>query len=447
MEGAKGQVSLLNESIVSLRAVIASMKEERSRLRKEIGEFRWILRPIQRFSPELLGRIFAFAVDSSIPKDPFLAPSSLHPIGMSWVLANVCQPWRKLALTTPNLWNCISLALPTNQGNPRVPASTGPPSDLTVTTLRRPFPPDMDPLLLLLYLQSHRWKTLHIELDNKDAPTISLIRGRLPLLEHLYVRCIERPLMELDCFEFAPRLRVLAISGEVQQYTPGFPLKLPNGQVKHFYYDNPSSMAIYSVCRMALNDRGADPDLQTCRLSLDSTSIHHFWQLRRCHPRYANLILDLPYLTQLELNHTEKKSGIEITLFWIKTGSLKNLTIFSTGPDRAPFVEMPADEFSAVLDLLTGLEILKFGVQKGITNDHLELIYDTTSTSFSIILNLQTLALLPTEGVESQYGDEVLANLLDIRWRGLSEPGSSSQPQPSNHLLSVEVDRRIVDER
>ncbi|KAF9257752.1 hypothetical protein L218DRAFT_965095 [Marasmius fiardii PR-910] len=139
-------------------------------------------------------------------------------------------------------------------------------------------------------------------------------------------------------------------------------------------------------------------------------------------PQNDNLSLPLPLLTELKLNHTEKQSGIEITLFLIKTRCLRIFTIFSTGPTRTPFVdfftepslsppltpsptalrsltihrvEMPADEFSAVLGLLTGLEILKFGVQDGITNDYLELIHDiTTSTSFSIVPNLQNLRCL-----------------------------------------------------
>ncbi|KAF9257746.1 hypothetical protein L218DRAFT_990909 [Marasmius fiardii PR-910] len=151
-------------------------------------------------------------------------------------------------------------------------------------------------------------------------------------------------------------------------------------------------------------------------------------------------------MTELVLNYAEQKSGIEVILSWIKTHRLETFTIFSTGPTRAPFVdfftkpslysplkpsstslrsltiqqvEMLPVEFSAVLDLLPGLETLKFGVQEGISNEYLGLLHDSNSTSFSITPNLETLILLPTEDLKLQYNDEALANL--HRWRDLDD--------------------------
>ncbi|KAF9257728.1 hypothetical protein L218DRAFT_843321, partial [Marasmius fiardii PR-910] len=115
MEEAKKQELLLSEKIACLETVIVAMKEEKSRVCKEIERYRWILRPIHRLPPELLWRIFSFTVDLSTAGDPFQTPSSLHPTGMPWVLAQVCQPWRKLALGTPSFWNPISLALPSKR--------------------------------------------------------------------------------------------------------------------------------------------------------------------------------------------------------------------------------------------------------------------------------------------------------------------------------------------
>ncbi|KAF9257748.1 hypothetical protein L218DRAFT_878713, partial [Marasmius fiardii PR-910] len=104
MEQTKRQEIRLSETIAGLQSVVVALKEERSRIQGDIGRFRLILRPIHKMPPELLGKIFSFAADLSAAEDPFQTPSSLHPTGMPWVLAQVCQPWRKLALGIPSLW-------------------------------------------------------------------------------------------------------------------------------------------------------------------------------------------------------------------------------------------------------------------------------------------------------------------------------------------------------
>ncbi|KAF9257751.1 hypothetical protein L218DRAFT_1005792 [Marasmius fiardii PR-910] len=332
----------------------------------------------------------------------------------------------------------------------------------------------MDPLLLSLVSHSHPWRTLYIDLDAKDAPTLSLIRGSLPLLELLHVHCIDGPLNETDCFEFAPRLRTLAISGDVMDDRVSLPLIMPRCQITHFIYDQPTSDAVL-LCRNIIAVLGVD-NLQTCRLPFDSKSISRFLKLRN---DPAKLVLRLSCLTELELNHNEEKSGVEATLSWIKTHRLRNLTIFSTGPTRVPFVdfftksvpskrtppsptllrsltiqrvEMSAVEYTAVLTLLMGLESLTFGLHNGITSDYLQPFCDTASdsSSFSIVPKLQNLSLLRTPGVESQYDNDILADLLERRWKGplgVPEfPASSPSSQQSNRLVSIELDRKITSE-
>ncbi|KAF9257755.1 hypothetical protein L218DRAFT_1005795 [Marasmius fiardii PR-910] len=163
----------------------------------------------------------------------------------------------------------------------------------------------------------------------------------------------------------------------------------------------------------------------------------------------------------------------------MKTHCLENLTIFSTGPTRTPFVEfftkpapsgrtppspallrtltiqrieMPVVEFTAVLTLLTGLKNLTFGVHDGITNDYLDSLHDTILGLFSIVPNLHNLSLLPTAGAGSKYDNDVLADLLERRWKGLLgvtgslASSSSSSSQQSYRLVSVELDRKITSE-
>ncbi|KAF9257745.1 hypothetical protein L218DRAFT_1080794 [Marasmius fiardii PR-910] len=158
-----------------------------------------ILRPIHEIAPELLGKIFSFTVDLPAVEDPFQTPSSLHPTGMPWVLTQVCQPWRKLALGTPSLWNPVSLALSSKKAsqnflqaqayrlNLQLHRSGDQPIDVIVST--RNLKKSMNPLLVSLCAHSHRWRTLVIELDDNDVPTLSLIRTHLPLLHRRLYEC------------------------------------------------------------------------------------------------------------------------------------------------------------------------------------------------------------------------------------------------------------------
>ncbi|KAF9257750.1 hypothetical protein L218DRAFT_1015856 [Marasmius fiardii PR-910] len=77
MKEAERLESVLSEGIVVLQSVIVSMKEEKLRIQREMGRYRSILRPIHRLPPELLGRIFIFTTEPSVPEDPFQTPSSV----------------------------------------------------------------------------------------------------------------------------------------------------------------------------------------------------------------------------------------------------------------------------------------------------------------------------------------------------------------------------------
>ncbi|KAF9258741.1 hypothetical protein L218DRAFT_711540 [Marasmius fiardii PR-910] len=175
------RVSFLNEQIAALEIVIVAMKKEKARVCKVIERYKWILRPTQGLPPELLGRIFSFAVDSSIPEDPFQTPSSLHPKSMP-SLAQVCQTWRKVASSTASLWQLISLALYSSgtarnimqtqayRLNLQLHRSGDQPLEVIVSTRNAAI--NMDPLLFLLYSQSHSWRTLHVDLDDRDTSTV-----------------------------------------------------------------------------------------------------------------------------------------------------------------------------------------------------------------------------------------------------------------------------------
>ncbi|KAG7090406.1 hypothetical protein E1B28_009526 [Marasmius oreades] len=476
MEEAKNQEILLDETIAQFQSAIASLSAEKARIQKVIRQYRWILRPIHGLPPEILIRIFSFTLDFPVPSkneggyETYWPSSSLSPSGMPWVLAQVSRLWRHLALAVPSLWSLVSLSWHPVPGEVTESLKLHSQIHLLCLQIQRSenYPLDVvastrNPISIIpLYSHSHRWRTLHIELDNESVLTTSLIRGRLPLLESLELRWSGGPINELDCFEFAPRLQTLRLSGEIGTRVGDFPLKLPKLQIKHLsIHDlhNSTHLAFISHHKAVKEF----PKLQTCRFSFHLETIHSFLHLRT---QWPDTHVFLRNLEELELYHAQEIGGIESMLSWIKAPSLKTLSIFSTGPNRSPFedffaqpasltsltihrVEMPASEFSAILALLKGLQHLKFGVLNGITNDYLEPLSATMLDELSIVPDLHKLALLPTPGcAHLPYDDDLLVNVLEARWRGqLTADDWRCSTGPPDGLFSVELDHEITSEK
>ncbi|GLB44673.1 hypothetical protein LshimejAT787_1800100 [Lyophyllum shimeji] len=101
----KQALLILRESEVRLSSLDKNenLLIERKRLTLHLSHVRVALAPHKRLPAEILGKIFACAVDG----DPVEFP--IRPLQLFWVLRQVCSKWRQVALHDPRIWNAVIL--------------------------------------------------------------------------------------------------------------------------------------------------------------------------------------------------------------------------------------------------------------------------------------------------------------------------------------------------
>ncbi|KAH6912395.1 hypothetical protein BKA70DRAFT_831018 [Coprinopsis sp. MPI-PUGE-AT-0042] len=92
-------IKALEDEITKLQAILDAKKEELGWLHHERTVCNNIKHPIRSVPPEVLGQIFAFALDSPSP-NRFVDVARLRA---------VCSPWRQVALTTPGLLTSLTI--------------------------------------------------------------------------------------------------------------------------------------------------------------------------------------------------------------------------------------------------------------------------------------------------------------------------------------------------
>ncbi|KAK1224494.1 hypothetical protein PQX77_012607 [Marasmius sp. AFHP31] len=478
LKEATSTLSDITNIVTRLKAETDALEAEKSRVNQVMLDYRSILRPIHRLPPELLERIFSFSVDIPELYDSSgyreYPQSSLDPRKSPWTLAQVCQSFRKLALATPSLWSFISfgflgLACTANPEslaylhahNHRLRLQLQRSSDYPLTVMTHT-PGGMTPIdrsLFQLCSHTNRWRSLRIELHSSLTEELSQIRGSLPNLESLDIHCLGSGIKRVDCFEFAPRLKKLVLSGNHEFHVDLIGLSLPLLQITDYtYYDGSNVedfIAWALVCHHFVYIRYK---VEKLRLFLHSWSVKMFHTMRVQRPDSAKF-RTFHCLTELELHSAESDgptgTSIDELLYWIEAPLLTKLTVTTSGRDRTALlrslsrpetlisltihrVNMSSKEFSAILARLWSLRDLRFGVEGGLGNAHLSTLLPPSPThNFSIVPKLQNLALLPVQGSESSYSDHKLLNMLEARRKAL-ESGSS--------LQSIRLDRRLRSE-
>ncbi|KAL0062402.1 hypothetical protein AAF712_010748 [Marasmius tenuissimus] len=499
---ALAQISVINSRIDRLNAMVGLLVEERARIEDIAGEYRTMLRPINRLPSELLTRIFLFSTDiatvdiSNGFRGP-QPPTSLDPLKHPWVLSQVCQSWRRLALDTPSLWSLISFTFPSNNKGSHSKAvlraklhrlqlqlqrTAKHPIDI-VTQTPDPKSTAIERFLSPLCYHSPNWRHLRIELHGDlFRPWTSSITGRLQSLESLHVKFIG-PISDdsgdFECLQYAPQLKSLVFSADHRiSDAVWYPrkLRLPYEQITRYSWqdldlDGMLQSVLERYVTISHNALYLLTELEFCRLSLHSKSVIRYQSLPSPQdPLHSRLLVSFGRLVELELLNVDAaaRKGIHVVLLFIRAPSLKKLTISSSGQDPTTFstffmyrqqlvslsihrVEMPPDDFAAVLTLLPSLRELSFGVPQvyGISNEYLSLLGQTDPSSgwFSVVPILQTLSLLPAGHFSSTYTTEVLVKVLEDRWRHTVPEPRESAAAIYSQLVSVHLDKDVDDER
>ncbi|TFK44010.1 hypothetical protein BDQ12DRAFT_730142 [Crucibulum laeve] len=325
------------------------------------SEHRVLLSPLRIFPEELLREIFIDVYNDE--ENPFWAPADAP-----WIVGNVCQRWRVIALSTPQLWGKLSLIPLGKETRTRQfihfldeilkrSRNTGLAFHLYASDIEKLPHPVLDRLVL----QSHRWRAVAIEMSLSQLRNLSLeIRGKLPFLKTLSLDIKEYDMTKiLDAFELAPCLREVEINSPSS--LNDFLLDIPWRQLTHYKEFSFNVIGALRALRTASNlhslsytSRFVNSD--TLNFSGITHATLHSLDLRCYNTRADNLDVLLDHLTlpSLEVLRLRSLSSSVLNIISLVSRSachLKRLALFVSFREG----EM-ADLFGLIPDV-TELEI------------------------------------------------------------------------------------------
>ncbi|KAJ7438938.1 hypothetical protein B0H11DRAFT_2103462 [Mycena galericulata] len=229
------QLARYDDEVARLKDRMNALLVDRSILQRQYNGCHSLLAPIRRLPSEILGEIFA--VNSAALWDADIGTSG--PRMMDRLvqrplmnLSQVCARWRAIVMGTPSFWTQIQLdglLLRTHTTLSRTHPLADQAMKFLQSTLQRggdlpltvrvtndtTSPLDQyRPALELLAQHSKRWRFAEISCSFAELQYFSHAKGKLPLLETLYLNIQEAGAEPISMFEVAPRLRNLFIAGD-----------------------------------------------------------------------------------------------------------------------------------------------------------------------------------------------------------------------------------------
>ncbi|PPR01699.1 hypothetical protein CVT24_001527 [Panaeolus cyanescens] len=107
LNGPISRINALQSKMELLRAQLQEAQQRRRSVEETLEPYRRILAKIRFIPDEVLGQIFISCLSFD---DPY--PGTGHPDCPPVLLTHVCRRWRNVAVSTPELWNRISVILP-----------------------------------------------------------------------------------------------------------------------------------------------------------------------------------------------------------------------------------------------------------------------------------------------------------------------------------------------
>ena len=106
--GPLEDISRLDGKISRLQAIIGELFREREALSSFVDAHRALLSTIRRLPPELLQKIFTHCLVADRNRVDAFKSRKKAPI----LLGHVCSSWRRLAMSTPELWSSLRVIVP-----------------------------------------------------------------------------------------------------------------------------------------------------------------------------------------------------------------------------------------------------------------------------------------------------------------------------------------------
>ncbi|KAK7030271.1 hypothetical protein VNI00_014288 [Paramarasmius palmivorus] len=449
-----------------LKATIFLLQAERRRLEGIAGKYRQILHPVRKAPVEVLQHLFTFCVDGGVGQEE----NSLVPSQMPWVLGQISRNWRNVALSTPHLWDKVSLEI--RQGTSDITSGQSISADAHRLSLQLHHSQNVPlivslsggqitseilinvhPLLFLICACSRRWKSLHLKGDPQSLRRLSSTRGLLPQLEKLIIGWnewnVNQPGDATDYFEFAPRLKSICLHTFTSQ-------TLPWRQIQHFDFKRPrpwpgsptDSDKLWAMIKELAR-------VKFCDIYFDSGfSINHMRSTTSVSGKIETYITALTLSGSYHAGSTNNPGGrgdavIPLFLEGISTPRLSHLQITSSFAGWSELLSLlkrsncklavlmipearslSPEILNRVLSAVPDLKILEIGFLGGAGNGHI------SAFSAPVVPNLESLTIVQVPIDNSSYDDSVMVDMLVHRWNRGASPS----------LRFVSLDHRINDE-
>jgi hypothetical protein len=292
LSGVRSNILRLDDMMQQLQDIMQKISIFREGLSTYVKEYEAVLSPIERLPPELLSEIFLHLHPPSWDKDSY--GYYFVPRDIVMLPAQICRRWRRVALSTPNLYTTITIggrhgSLDSELALTKTWLSRSGTLPLSLAYQPPAHPKtEYQPVIDEVLAHSNRWRNLSITFTISSFSNLAAVRGRLHCLEKLEVSLRGVQMQPVDAFETAPQLRSLSIDSDISLHFLTIPwVQLANLDITYpgFGYPSRDCLDVLSRC----------PNLVTCSLVLQQGSA----PVTQCHP------IELLHLRSLYLEGSE----------------------------------------------------------------------------------------------------------------------------------------------
>ncbi|KAK0189394.1 hypothetical protein F5146DRAFT_1224520 [Armillaria mellea] len=258
LEGLEIPLSDIDSDLESLRNAVLSLEARKLRLQSLKNDYGTALSPMRRVPSEIMMEILRRSwKDNEYEYRGTCLRRRLTGFNVftiregPWHLGQVCSSWRNVIKTLcPELWASMTIEIPISfKLNPedQVPLKADPIEILRVVLERSSNHPldfnfvyyglpffhsnveERESQLMkqcfdIMIAHSRRWRAVEMTIDRSYFPQLSLIRGKIDLLQDMYFRCCRAPPSgDVHAFEIAPKLANLHLEGMYREANIHFP--------------------------------------------------------------------------------------------------------------------------------------------------------------------------------------------------------------------------------
>ncbi|KZP25039.1 hypothetical protein FIBSPDRAFT_929586 [Athelia psychrophila] len=436
---ADDETSRIDNALAQLTAVQDTLLLQRTVIQDFSATYAPLVSIIRRVPREILSEIFLyFRPDETSLDTPDLRPRVM-------LTSHVCQSWRNVALSTPQLWSTIIVNLGPRDAQRKLDCvkawieRTGqyPLSIIISCIMPNRSARDWKALLDILMPHSHRWRSAKI-LTWTDY--LSGINGHIPKLESLDIRIGGHS--QKDTFVLSPSLRQLRVRAELN---PGpvirlSQLQLPWAQLTHCepgicgVSDSlklMQSMANLISFTVTLDDNGQPewPSVNGCELRMEYLS--HLWlsATRRIGELFELLVL--PALTEFHFRtqHPEEPWANDefISLIIRSSAPLKSLVIRIRVD-----METMTEDITQLLQCTPELEHLELLAEDAKGSHHTQCIqslltYSPNDPEPCLVPRLQSVVVFVEDDADAGWKSNAMdgfIQMVESRWKVDGDLGS-----------------------